>query len=42
LKNFVTFRRGITPVHSAKMRPKKKAMITRQMTKKMIMSKMSF
>jgi hypothetical protein len=23
LKNFVTFRRGITPVHSAKMRPKK-------------------
>ena len=24
VKNFVTFRRGITPVHSAKMRPKKR------------------
>jgi hypothetical protein len=24
LKNFVTFRRGITPVNSAKMRPKKR------------------
>jgi hypothetical protein len=37
MKNFVTFRRAITPVHSAKMTPKKEV-ITPKMTKKMIMS----
>jgi hypothetical protein len=38
MKNFVTFRRAITPVHSAKMTPKKEV-ITPKMTKKMIMGR---
>ena len=38
MKNFVTFRRAITPVHSAKM-TNIKEVITPKMTKKMIMGR---